>query len=51
MDRRRVFTLSPEYFPVNRMREIVDYLHAHDQQYSEPAFSPLATRITLTSPR
>ncbi|KAI0713763.1 alpha-glucosidase [Earliella scabrosa] len=33
MDRRRVFTLSPEYFPVNRMREIVDYLHAHDQQY------------------
>ena len=38
MDRRRVFTLSPEYFPVNRMREIVDYLHAHDQQYSESTF-------------
>ncbi|KAI0738081.1 alpha-glucosidase [Daedaleopsis nitida] len=33
MDARRVFTLSPDYFPVNRMREIVDYLHAHDQRY------------------
>lgn len=34
MDRRRVFTLSPDYFPVNRMREVVDYLHKHDQRFS-----------------
>ncbi|KAI0806671.1 alpha-glucosidase [Fomes fomentarius] len=33
MDRRRVFTLSPDYFPVNRMREVVDYLHKHDQRF------------------
>ncbi|KAG5640772.1 hypothetical protein DXG03_007241 [Asterophora parasitica] len=33
MDRRRVFTLDPQYFPVNRMREIVNYLHARDQKY------------------
>ncbi|KAF8162646.1 alpha-glucosidase [Crassisporium funariophilum] len=33
MDRRRIFTLEPNYFPLNRMREIVAYLHAHDQRY------------------
>jgi hypothetical protein len=35
MYERRVFTLDPQYFPLNRMREIIDYLHAHNQQYSE----------------
>lgn len=35
MDRRRVFTNDPQYFPLNRVREIVDYLHAHDQKYSK----------------
>ena len=35
MDRRRIFTLDPQYFPLNRVREIVDWLHAHDQKYSE----------------
>ncbi|KAF9043930.1 alpha-glucosidase [Panaeolus papilionaceus] len=33
MDRRRVFTVDPEYFPMNRMREIVKYLHDRDQHY------------------
>ncbi|KAE9385783.1 hypothetical protein BT96DRAFT_949592 [Gymnopus androsaceus JB14] len=33
MDGRRIFTVDPDYFPLLRMREIVDYLHAHDQHY------------------
>jgi alpha-glucosidase len=33
MQKRRVFTLDPDYFPLNRMRGIVDYLHKHDQRY------------------
>ncbi|EIW82144.1 glycoside hydrolase family 31 protein [Coniophora puteana RWD-64-598 SS2] len=33
MYKRRVFTLDPDYFPLDKMREIVDYLHAHDQHY------------------
>jgi len=50
MDRRRVFTLDPDYFPLKRMREIVDYLHAHDQQYGKrPHFNlklrPLTGRL------
>ncbi|KAG5654020.1 hypothetical protein H0H81_008330 [Sphagnurus paluster] len=44
MDRRRVFTIDPDYFPIKRMREIVDYLHAHDQKYivmTDPAVAYL----------
>lgn len=33
MDRRWVFTLDPERFPLARVREVVDYLHAHNQHY------------------
>jgi len=33
MDRGRVFTVDPDYFPMNRMQEIVSYLHAHDQKF------------------
>lgn len=33
MDRRRVFTLDPERYPLEKMRELVDYLHKHDQHY------------------
>ncbi|KAL2754207.1 glycoside hydrolase family 31 protein, partial [Sodiomyces alcalophilus JCM 7366] len=33
MDRRRVFSLDPERFPINRMQEIVHNLHRHQQQY------------------
>ncbi|KAF9463440.1 alpha-glucosidase [Collybia nuda] len=44
MDRRRIFTVDPDYFPMNRMREIVDYLHTHDQRYilmTDPAVAYL----------
>ena len=51
MYKRRIFTVDPDYFPLDRMREIVDYLHAHDQQYSQSAISLLATGVALTSPR
>ncbi|KAL4795719.1 glycosyl hydrolases family 31-domain-containing protein [Aspergillus venezuelensis] len=30
---RRVFTLDPERFPLDLMRELVDYLHDHGQHY------------------
>ncbi|KAJ1303229.1 hypothetical protein OPQ81_011427 [Rhizoctonia solani] len=33
MYERWVFTNDPQYFPTSKMREIVDYLHKHDQQY------------------
>lgn len=33
MKDRLIFTVDPEYFPMKRVREIVDYLHANDQQY------------------
>ena len=37
MNARRIFTVDPQYFPLNRMREIVDYLHSHDQKYGMPS--------------
>ncbi|KAJ9142247.1 Family 31 glycosyl hydrolase [Coniochaeta hoffmannii] len=33
MDRRRVFSLDPERFPLPKMRELVDHLHKNDQHY------------------
>ncbi|TFK31272.1 glycoside hydrolase family 31 protein [Crucibulum laeve] len=33
MDRRRIFTTEPDYFPILRVRKIVDYLNGHDQKY------------------
>lgn len=33
MSGRRVFTLDDERFPVDKMRELVSYLHKHDQHY------------------
>ncbi|KAI0683191.1 alpha-glucosidase [Cytidiella melzeri] len=44
MDRRRIFTVDPVYFPMDRMREIVEYLHDHDQYYvlmTDPAVAYL----------
>jgi len=35
MYKRRVFTMDPDYFPHARMREIIDYLHEHDQRYGK----------------
>jgi alpha-glucosidase len=33
MDRRYVFTLNPTHFPLPKVRELVDYLHNHQQHY------------------
>lgn len=33
MDKRRVFTNDPERYPLEKVRELVDYLHDHDQHY------------------
>ena len=33
MYKRRIFTMDPQYFPPARMRDIIDYLHKHDQRY------------------
>ena len=35
MYKRRTFSLDPDYFPLDRMQEIIDYLHEHEQQYSK----------------
>ncbi|KAJ3553318.1 hypothetical protein NM688_g3681 [Phlebia brevispora] len=44
MYKRRIFTVDPQYFPLPRMREIVDYLHSHNQKYvlmTDPAVAYL----------
>ncbi|OJD33657.1 alpha-glucosidase [Diplodia corticola] len=33
MDLRKVFTLDPARFPLPKVRELVDHLHAHQQHY------------------
>ena len=33
MFKRWVFTLDPENYPLAKVRELVDYLHAHHQHY------------------
>lgn len=33
MSARRVFTLDDERFPLDKMRELVSYLHKNDQHY------------------
>ncbi|KAG8875707.1 hypothetical protein FRB97_004788 [Tulasnella sp. 331] len=33
MYKRWTFTNDPQYFPTEKMQEIVNYLHSHDQQY------------------
>ncbi|KAF4604392.1 hypothetical protein EYR40_001570 [Pleurotus pulmonarius] len=33
MHGRRIFTLDPDYFPKQRMREIVEFLHERDQKF------------------
>lgn len=52
MDRRRVFTLDPERFPLEKMRELVDHLHKHDQHYIvmvDPAVSDSGKYILTAS--
>ena len=38
MFRRRTFTNDPDYFPTPKLREIVNYLHDHQQHYSMFAY-------------
>ncbi|EFY89506.1 alpha-glucosidase [Metarhizium acridum CQMa 102] len=53
MDRRRVFSLDPERFPLPKMRALVSHLHANDQRYVvmvDPAvayqdYAPLTTGL------
>lgn len=33
MDRRKVFTLDSERFPIDQVRDLVTHLHDHDQHY------------------
>lgn len=33
MDARKVFTLDPDRYPLEKVRELVTYLHDHDQHY------------------
>ncbi|CAE7020263.1 hypothetical protein CFE70_002841 [Pyrenophora teres f. teres 0-1] len=33
MDLRRLFTLDPERYPLELVRQLVDYLHSHQQHY------------------
>ncbi|KAF8993360.1 alpha-glucosidase [Cyathus striatus] len=46
MDRRRIFTVDPVYFPLDRMREIVKYLHDHNQRYVVLMTDPAVGVIT-----
>ncbi|KXJ90785.1 family 31 glycosyl hydrolase [Microdochium bolleyi] len=50
MLRRRVFSLDPERFPLEMVREFVDHLHANDQHYIvmvDPAVAYFDTPQTL----
>ncbi|KAI9752924.1 MAG: hypothetical protein M4579_005410 [Chaenotheca gracillima] len=33
MDARKIFSLDSQRFPLEKMRELIDYLHEHDQHY------------------
>lgn len=46
-----VFTVDPDYFPLDRMRDIVSYLHSHNQHYSQYSrVSPLLLVQVLRIP-
>lgn len=32
MYRRQVFTLDQDYYPIEGVKEVIKYLHDHDQQ-------------------
>ncbi|KAF8592469.1 glycoside hydrolase family 31 protein [Ramaria rubella] len=54
MYRRRTFTNDPDYFPTPKLREIIDYLHDHQQQYImmvDPAVAFLANQNYSTFDR
>jgi alpha-glucosidase len=33
MDHRRIFTLDPGNYPIERMQDLIEYLHNRDQHY------------------
>jgi len=45
MDRRRIFTLDPERFPPNLVKDLVDTIHARDQHYGEIVASSALVKI------
>jgi hypothetical protein len=45
---RLVFTLDPDYFPKEKMREIVANLHSKDQHYSGFLTYPIAVCLRAT---
>lgn len=50
MDARRVFTLDPLRFPLEKMTELVTYLHKHNQHYIvmvDPAISDSGAYIFI----
>jgi alpha-glucosidase len=47
MYKRRVFSMDPQYFPLNRMQEIVSYLHNHEQHYGVYLFHDVCYREEL----
>ena len=54
MDRRRVFTLDQVRFPLEKITEVVKYLHAHNQHYIvmvDPAISHSGKKTTVLSLR
>ncbi|KAH7098299.1 glycoside hydrolase family 31 protein [Auriculariales sp. MPI-PUGE-AT-0066] len=42
---RMVFTNEEAYFPKSRIREIIDYLHVHNQRYILPVDPAVSTRL------
>lgn len=53
MSDRRVFTLDPERFPLDKMKELVHHLHQHNQHYIvmvDPAVSDSGRSCLTTSP-
>lgn len=42
---RWIFTLDPERYPLPRVRELVDYLHAHQQHYIVMVGTPISVNL------
>ena len=48
MYKGRIFTVDPDYFPLDRMREIIDYLHSHQQRYGMLLFHLFNNRTDIS---
>jgi alpha-glucosidase len=47
MFERWIFTLDPEHYPLAKVRELVDYLHAHQQHYIVMVGHILAVKLLV----